>query len=292
MSDELIVLGSASSVPSRRRFPSAYALTVAGNLFLIDCGAPVSTLLYRYELDPMDVHTVFLSHWHMDHVASLGLLLTQNHLRKRSKTLNIYGPRGTKGKIKRLLNDAFFLADDLRYDLSLTNIKPDTVYKEALLRVTFFKTDHLNKPRQKTNFGPRAIACGLVLDGPGWRIVYSGDLTSSTELTSYVEACDLLIHEVSGHRLEAIAEFAAAAKIPYLLLSHIGPELDETPERIVAACAGHYDGQLIVAEDGTRVSLNEIALRKKQIDLPAESEADFSGFLPVTSAQSGEEAPV
>src|ERR1044071_7242053 len=93
MTDELIVLGSASSIPSRRRFPSAYALKVAGRLFLIDCGAPVSTLLYRYELDPLDVNAIFLSHWHMDHVANLGLLLTQNHLRQRSKKLNVYGPK-------------------------------------------------------------------------------------------------------------------------------------------------------------------------------------------------------
>jgi ribonuclease Z len=259
MSDTLIVLGSASSVPSRRRFPSAYALQVAGKLFLIDCGAPVTTLLYRYDLDPLDLNAIFLSHWHMDHIAGLGLLLTQNHHRKRAKKLTVYGPRGTKGKIKRLLGDAFFLVDDLHYDLKLTNIKPGIVYEEALLRATFFKTDHLNKPQQKTYFGPRAIACGLILDGPGWRIVYSGDLSNSAELTSYVEGCDLLIHEVSGHRPETIAEFAAAAKIPHLLLSHIGPEFDESPEKLAAACADHYSGHLIVAEDGTRINLEEIS---------------------------------
>lgn len=278
MTDELIVLGSASSMPSRRRFPSAYALTVAGKLFLIDCGAPVSTLLYQYDLDPLDVHAVFLSHWHMDHVASLGLLLTQNHLRKRSKKLTIYGPKGTKGKVKRLLNDAFFVADDLRYDLNLTNVKPNTVHKEALLRVTFFKTDHLNRPKQKTNFGPRAVACGMILNGPGWRIVYSGDLSNSAELIPYVEDCDLLIHEVSGHRPEAIAEFATAAKIPYLLLSHIGPEFDETPEKIVTACAGHYTGQLIVAEDGARLSLSQISQSRKPVKDQAEAPEEGAGL--------------
>lgn len=272
MSDELIVLGSGSSVPSRRRFTSAYALRVAGKLFLVDCGAPVTTLLYRYDLDPLDINAIFLSHWHMDHIAGLGLMLTQSHHRQRSKKLTVYGPRGTKGKVKRLLDDVFYLVDDLQYELSLTNIKPGKSYEEALLRVTFFKTDHLNKPKQKTNFGPRAIACGMVLDGPGWRIVYSGDLSNTSELTSYVEDCDLLIHEVSGHRPEIIAEFADAAKIPYLLLSHIGPEYNETPEKIAAACAGRYRGQLIIAEDGTRLSLKELAQGQKPADLPLEAE--------------------
>ncbi len=59
MPDELLVLGSASGQPTGRRFASAYALQAAGKLFLIDCGAPVSTLLYRYNLDPTDVQAVF-----------------------------------------------------------------------------------------------------------------------------------------------------------------------------------------------------------------------------------------
>jgi ribonuclease Z len=94
MPDELIVLGSSSGVPTKQRFPSAYALRVTGKLFLIDCGAPVSTLLYRYELDPLDVKAVFLSHWHMDHVAGLGMFLTQSHNLKRKNSLRVYGPLG------------------------------------------------------------------------------------------------------------------------------------------------------------------------------------------------------
>ncbi|MBN1994801.1 MAG: MBL fold metallo-hydrolase [Anaerolineae bacterium] len=257
MSDEFLVIGSSSGQPTRRRFAPAYALTAAGKLFLLDCGAPVSTLLYRYNLDPADVQAVFLSHWHMDHIAGLGLFLTQNHLLKRPGPLNIYGPRGTRGKIRRLLADSFQSFEGLAYELNITNVKSGKRIKEALLRVTFFKTQHLESTAYKTNFGRKAVALGMVINGPGWRIVYSGDLGSPEELSPFMNGCDLLIHELAHHQPETVADFAATAKVPHVLISHIGPEFDETPARIIQAFKDRYPGKLTVAEDGTKVQLNE-----------------------------------
>jgi|GEM_PF-521630 len=261
MPDELIVLGSSSAAPTSQRFPSAYALFVTGKLFLLDCGAPVSTLLYQHGLDPTDIHAIFLSHWHMDHIANLGLLLTQNHQYRRSEPLKVYGPRGTRGKIRRLLTDSFVMPEELSYELLLTNIKPGKTYKEALVGVTYFKTQHLDEPKLVTNFGRKAIACGMIINGPGWRIVYSGDIQSPEELRPYVKGCDLLIHEMAHAKPKAVAEFAASAKIPHVLTSHIGLEFDESPDKIVAAFAKRYQGNLIVAEDGTKVQLSQV--RKK-----------------------------
>ena len=255
MPDELIVLGSSSGLPTGRRFAPGYALKAAGKLFLLDCGAPASTLLYRYDLDPVEVEAIFVSHWHMDHVASLGLFLSQNRLLRRPHPLAIYGPRGTRGKVRRLLSDSFLLLDELGYQVTVTNIECNESYKEALLRVTYFKTQHLERPKLKTQFGSKATACGIIIDGPGWRIVYSGDLTSSQELGPYIKGCDLLIHEMAHVQPEEVAEFAIAAKIPQILISHIGPEFDEAPEKIIEAFAGCYQGSLTVAEDGTRVRL-------------------------------------
>ena len=260
MPDELLVIGSSSGQPTGRRFPSAYALTAAGKLFLIDCGAPVSTLLYRYNLDPTDVQALFLSHWHMDHVAGLGLFLTQNRLLQRPSPLNVYGPRGTRGKIRRLLNDSFQTLEEIGYELNITNLKSGQKTKEALIRVTFFKTEHLENLEFKTEFGRKAIACGMVINGPGWRIVYSGDLRSPQELSTHIDDCDLLIHEMAHHRPEEVAEFVETANVPHVLVSHIGPEYDESPEKIVQAFKGRYTGKLTVAEDGTVIRLDQTNL--------------------------------
>lgn len=262
MTDELLVLGSSCALPTRQRFTSAYALTVAGKLFLLDCGAPVSALLYQYGLDPLDVQTVFLSHWHLDHVAGLGLFLSQNHLQKRPRPLCVYGPSGTRGKIQRLLTDSFLLPEELNYELKVTNIKAGNRYKEGLIRITYFKTQHLEQAKYKNRFGRKAMACGMVIDGPGWRLVYSGDLRSSKELTPYISGCDLLIHEMTHPALQEVVEFVSQTQVPHVLISHLAPEFDETPEKIAEAFVGHYTGQLTIAEDGTRISLSDLVTKK------------------------------
>jgi ribonuclease Z len=257
MPDELLVLGSSCGIPTQRRFASAYALSVAGRLFLVDCGAPVSNLLYQYGLDPLDVQAVFLSHWHMDHVAGLGQFLIQNHLGERPGPLTVYGPRGTHGKIRRLLTDSFVLPYELSYQLDVTNIKPNKKYKAGLVRFTYFKTQHLERSRYKTRFGRKAVACGIIIDGPGWRLVYSGDLRSSKELAPYIAGCDLLVHEMTHPHPDDVAEFVADAQVPHVLISHIGPEYDEAPGKITLAFDERYSGHLTIAEDGTKVQLSK-----------------------------------
>ena len=256
MPDELLVLGSSYAAPTKRRFTAAYALTVAGKLFLLDCGAPVSSLLYHYDLDPLDVRAIFLSHWHMDHVAGLGLFLTQNHLLDRPGPLKIFGPRGTRGRVGRLLTDSFLLPNELSYPLKITNIKSKKRYKEDLIRVNYFKTRHLETPGHQTRFGNKAVAYGLVVAGPGWRLVYSGDVGSPNDLAPHVANCDLLIHELTHVQPEVVADFAETTRVPHLLISHLGPEFGEAPEKILEIFADRYTGRITIAEDGTKVQLN------------------------------------
>jgi len=256
MTDEIIVIGSSSGVPTKRRFSSAYALRVAGGLFLLDCGAPVSTLLYRHNLDPADVQAVFISHWHLDHISGLGLFITQaRHI--RYSPLTIYGPRGTRGKIRRMLAESFIQLNRIGYELDIVNVKLGKKYKTGFLKFEYFKTQHLERTRYKTSFGQQALACGMVIKGPGWRIVYSGDIASPTDLAPHIGQCDLLISEVTHVSPFAVAEFASAAKVPHVLISHISPKFDETPEKIAEAFAGRYEGQLTIAEDGLQVPLSK-----------------------------------
>jgi ribonuclease BN (tRNA processing enzyme) len=194
----------------------------------------------------------------MGHVAGLGLLLSQNHHRNRPRALRVYGPRGTRGKVQRLLLDSFILPEELSYKLKITNVKPNKIYEEALLRIKFFKTEHLEQPRLKTQFGSKAVACGLVVDGPGWRIVYGGDVASPQELSPYLQGCDLLIYGIADHQPQAVAELIAAADVPHVLITHLGSEFSEAPEKLQQAFAGRYHGDLIVAEDGTRIRLSEM----------------------------------
>jgi ribonuclease BN (tRNA processing enzyme) len=154
-----------------------------------------------------------------------------------------------------LLTDSFLLPNELSYPLKITNIKRKKRYKEALIRVNYFKTGHLETPGYKTRFGNKAVAYGLAIAGPGWRLVYSGDVGSPNDLAPYVANCDLLIHELTHVDPEEVADFAETTQVPHVLLSHLRPEFDDASEKIFELFTSRYSGRLTIAEDGTKVLL-------------------------------------
>ncbi|HUY97901.1 MAG TPA: ribonuclease Z [Verrucomicrobiae bacterium] len=79
------------------------AACVDGRL-LLDCGAPVLTLMPAVGLDPGRVETVLLSHFHADHSFQLPLLVGARRLTPdASPPLTVVGPLGTADFLERLL---------------------------------------------------------------------------------------------------------------------------------------------------------------------------------------------
>ena len=58
-------------MPTLKRNPSAHALNVHEQFFLIDCGEGTQTRLFRCGISPLRLGTVFLTHLHGDHVYGL-----------------------------------------------------------------------------------------------------------------------------------------------------------------------------------------------------------------------------
>ena len=68
MTFRVTVLGSSSAMPTLKRNPSAHALNVHEQFFLIDCGEGTQTRLFRCGISPLRLGAVFLTHLHGDHV--------------------------------------------------------------------------------------------------------------------------------------------------------------------------------------------------------------------------------
>ena len=85
MTFRVTVLGSSSAMPTLKRNPSAHALNVHEQFFLIDCGEGTQTRLFRCGISPLRLGTVFLTHLHGDHVYGLfGLMSTLGLLGRRT----------------------------------------------------------------------------------------------------------------------------------------------------------------------------------------------------------------
>ena len=104
--------------PSRDRNTSGILLTYKGENILIDCGEGIQRQLTKQKISPTKITKILISHWHGDHVLGLpGLFLTliQSNYQK---TLEIYGPKGIKELIPKLMSLFSKEAKGLKYNIT------------------------------------------------------------------------------------------------------------------------------------------------------------------------------
>mgnify|MGYP001543838691 CR=1 FL=1 len=71
MSFSVTILGSSSAKPTLSRHPSAQAVNVHEQYYLVDAGEGVQQQLIRCGINPLKLRAVFISHLHGDHVFGL-----------------------------------------------------------------------------------------------------------------------------------------------------------------------------------------------------------------------------
>lgn len=93
---ELTILGSNSALPAYGRFPTSQVLRYDSELFLIDCGEGAQMRMSDYKIKRNRISTVFISHFHGDHLYGLPGVITSMNLSSRKLPLRIIGPVGLK----------------------------------------------------------------------------------------------------------------------------------------------------------------------------------------------------
>src|SRR5690606_35102680 len=97
---QVIVLGTGTPVPDAERAGAGVAVVVDGTAYLLDAGSGVHhraiQAMERYAspgLNPQEMHYVFLTHLHSDHIHDLDNFATSRWW-SRPARLEIYGPTG------------------------------------------------------------------------------------------------------------------------------------------------------------------------------------------------------
>ena len=89
---KITILGNNSALPAFGRHPTAQAVTVYGEVILIDCGEGTQTQMQRYGIKWRNIHHIFISHLHGDHYFGLPGLINSMSLLGRVAPLHIYAP--------------------------------------------------------------------------------------------------------------------------------------------------------------------------------------------------------
>ncbi len=221
---KVIFLGTAACKPTKERGLSSIAVQYKGNVVLFDCGENAQRQMLS-TIKPSRISSIFLTHFHGDHMLGVpGLLMTMS-LNERKDPLSVYGPERTIYFLKNLFKSGYF---GITFDVNVRELKDKDIVDFDDFYIQSFETHHgipslgytfKEKDRRGSFIEEKAEKLGIkgkmfaelekngeiYLDGRkikleevtdskkiGKSIVYTGD-TLPVDIP--FKECDLLIHD-------------------------------------------------------------------------------------------------
>jgi ribonuclease Z len=244
---DLIVLGTAASVPDAGHDTVALALRGPGWAVLVDCGGSPLYKLARCGIDMDDVCAVVLTHRHADHLYGLPMLVQGLWLGGRELPLAVYGPAEAICVARALLE--LFRLDDREGMFALEWHRLPLCEGQRVLAVGGVQITATPVAHGQTE----TLALRFEDITSGRAIVYSADTEPCPALVRLAVGADLLIHETTGqhpgHSSPAgAAQVAREAGVSRLALIHYPVRgIDLEAWRLAAA---GFPGPVILARDG------------------------------------------
>lgn len=223
-------LGTAGSMPTPGRNPSAIAVTTEHEMFLLDCGEGTQQQMMRAKTGFGKLRGIFITHFHADHILGVpGLIQTLSFL-GRTEPLHVYGPRGMH-RFKQMFQLMGFFKS--RFEVCTHELAPGDEVRLRGYTMRTFKTLHnipsigyaLVEDDRRGRFdrykaehilgippGPlysrlhrgesiqwqgRTIHPSEVVGAPrrGRKVVYTGDTRPCDEVCEAAKNADVLIHD-------------------------------------------------------------------------------------------------
>lgn len=225
----VVFLGTAGSLPTPERNPSAVLVNREGEMMLFDCGEGTQRQMMRARTGMMRLNYIFLTHLHADHILGVPGLLETMAFQGREEPLTIAGPVHTIGLVEKFSSICYFSRD---FEVRAMELEPGDVVRMDGYQVVALETQHsvpslgycLKEDERLGRFNREAaIALGVtpgplfgklqhgqnvLVDGrtvrpdqvmgpprPGRKIVYTGDTRPCRTVEVAGRDADLLIHD-------------------------------------------------------------------------------------------------
>jgi len=193
---ELTLLGTGCPSVDHKRFGPSNLITSKKTKVLVDCGSGITQRLHQLKVSSADIDALLFTHLHSDHAVDLYQLVISSWHSYRTKPWKIYGPKGTKKFVKKIM-DAWADERKLRvsyesrasakaFDIQVTEFKSIGSLKIKDLNIKYFEVDH--KPVKN--------AYGFCFTNKYKKLTNSGDTRPCENLMKYAQKSDVLLHEV------------------------------------------------------------------------------------------------
>lgn len=255
---KIIFTGTGSGYPSKDRACSSFILNTGQGLYQFDAGEGFSGSALKLKIETNDIFKIFISHLHPDHITGLFLELQLMYLDKRRKALDIYLPEEAIDGVGRAAEMFYLLKEKFPFKFNLKPIKPNLVYRGKTVAVTAYLNKHLignETVIRKYHKRNRMQSYSYVIKVAGGKILYSGDISSVSDLAELMQDIDIAIVEGMHIDRKALFEMAANHKIKKLVLTHLPDKILEHSDRIAAIARKCNFKNLIFAEDGLTLKI-------------------------------------
>ncbi len=294
---ELIFCGTGTPQFFPDRSQPCLGVVAAGKFFLFDAGQNASRQMSATGSPFTKLEAVFLTHLHSDHMSGVADVLHSSWLMGRQHDVGVVGPPGTQQLIdgihqgyandieerQRVLGVEYLEAKVTLAEATevvIDNEEAVIVYDADGLVVEAFRVDHPDWP----------YAYGYRISYGGKTVVVSGDTKYTPAIAKHARGADMLIHEavnldmmeqiasalrefggpVNPDRLALIsavhtptlevARVAKEADVATLVLTHLIPPIPANfvaEEHYSQGMDEIYEGELVMARDGMRITLIE-----------------------------------
>ena len=193
---QLTLLGTGCPSVDYKRFGPSNLISTNKAKVLVDCGSGVTQRLNQIKISSADLDALMLTHLHSDHVVDLYQLIISSWHSYRVKPWIIYGPKGTKNFINKIMN-AWKVERDQRIDyearssieafnIIIKEFKSEGSIKIKDLKITYFEVDHK----------PVKFAYGFNFFHNKKKLTISGDTKPCENIMKFGQNSDVLLHEV------------------------------------------------------------------------------------------------
>jgi ribonuclease Z len=232
--------GAGSPLLDERRDGPCTVVVAGKRMFLFDAGSGAARNILRMRLRVGQVDTLFLTHYHSDHIDGVGEVLLQRWVqRAASQPLPVYGPPGLQALLdgvgqsyasdrryriahhgERVLPPSGFGSETRAFELP-DDVKRRVLVSEPDLEVVAFAVEH----------DPVDAAVGYRVRYKDRTIVISGDTRRCDAMVREARNADLLLHEALSPAMVGLFEdgFAKAGSANFAKIMHDIPSYHTTP---------------------------------------------------------------
>lgn len=109
-------LGTSQAIPTDSRNHTSILIQYKNENILVDCGEGTQRQFRKAKINPCSLTRLLITHWHGDHILGIPGLLQTLALNGYNRKLEIYGPKGTKFYMDKILS-MFVFQGKINYEI-------------------------------------------------------------------------------------------------------------------------------------------------------------------------------